>query len=236
MNRIGLIGAMPVEVAPILERLENARTECAGPVCFHTGTLFGKNAVVLCCGVGKVNAAMGAQAMIQKYAPELIIHMGVGGGLVPHLKIGDVVAVKACVQYDVDTSAVGDPVGLVSTVNRIFFECDSAVMRGISEAVTNMRGRDFGVYEGIAATGDQFLTHRRDKEWIVDTFGAAVCDQESCAIAQVCFVHRIPVAVVRAVSDVTDGAHGEEYRDGLSAAAANAGRSVLEYLEKCRDK
>ena len=228
MNRIGLIGAMPIEVAPILECLETPSEEFVGPLKFHLGTISGVPVVVGCCGISKVNAAMGTQAMIQKYRPRLIIHMGVAGALIDELKIGDVVVAECCVQYDVDTSALGDPVGLVSTVNRILFECDGDV----SDAIRTCAAGDFAVRSGVVSTGDRFLTKADDKKWISQTFGALTCDQESCAVAQVCFVNRTPVAVVRAISDATDEANADEYENFLPLAAKNAASVVLGFLEK----
>lgn len=232
MNRIGLIGAMPLEIAPILGYIEDAQREMIGPLEFTTGTIFGIPVVVGCCGISKVNAAMGTQAMIQTYHPELIIHMGVGGALSKELRIGDVVIANGCVQYDVDTSAIGDPIGFVSTVNRIVFDCDARVSDAMLDACEHMERRKFGVHSGIVATGDRFLTRTEDKHWIVKNFGALSCDQESCAVAQVCCVHQTPVAVVRAISDASDEAHAEEYENFLLLAAENAASVVLSFLEK----
>lgn len=228
MNRIGLIGAMPIEVAPILECLETPSVEFVGPLKFHLGTISGVPVVVGCCGISKVNASMGTQAMIQKYHPQLIIHMGVAGALVDKLKIGDVVIAEGCVQYDVDTSPLGDPVGLVSTVNKIIFECDESVRNAIS---SNAAWK-FSVHRGIVSTGDRFLTKAADKKWISQTFGALTCDQESCAVTQVCFVNGTPVAVVRAISDATSGENADEYENFLPLAAKNAVSVVLGFLEK----
>ena len=232
MNRIGLIGAMPMEVAPFLEYLEHAREECEGPLKFHTGNLWGVPVVVGCCGISKVNAAMGTQAMIQRYHPRLIIHTGVAGALSQQLKIGDVVVARGCVQYDVDTSAIGDPVGFVSTVNRILFECDAELSGAIVEACRLSEERSFAVHSGVVSTGDRFLSRGEDKRWIEDTFGALTCDQESCAVAQVCCVNCIPMAVIRAVSDASDGAHAAEYETYMPMAAQNAAAAAMWFLEK----
>lgn len=232
MNRIGLIGAMPMEVAPFLERLENVREEFEGPLKFYTGNLCDVPAVVGCCGISKVNAAMGTQAMIQKYHPRLIIHTGVGGALSEQLKIGDVVVAQGCVQYDVDTTAIGDPVGFVSTVNRILFECDAELSGAIIDACRLSEARSFAVHSGVVSTGDRFLNCGEDKRWVADTFGALTCDQESCAVVQVCAVNRTPAAVVRAVSDASDGAHAAEYETYMPVAAQNAASAAMWFMEK----
>ncbi|MGN0803158.1 MAG: 5'-methylthioadenosine/adenosylhomocysteine nucleosidase [Candidatus Faecivicinus sp.] len=231
MDRVGLIGAMPMELEPLMARLEDAREEHVGPLTFHLGKIAGVAVVVGCCGIGKVNAAMGAQAMLQAYQPRRVIHVGVGGGLIGRLKVGDVVIASGCVQYDVDTTALGDPPGFVSTVNKIEFECDRDVREDILAAANGMAERRFELFSGRVATGDRFLTRRQEKQRIVDDFSALTCDQESCAIAQVCCIHGTPVAVIRAVSDASDDAHADEYASFAPAAAENAASVALRYLE-----
>lgn len=231
MDRVGLIGAMPIELEPLMAQLEDAREEHVGPLTFHLGRIAGVDVVVGCCGIGKVNAAMGAQAMLQEYHPRKVIHVGVGGGLIGRLKVGDVVIASGCVQYDVDTTALGDPPGFVSTVNKIEFECDRDVREDILAAANGMTERRFELFSGRVATGDRFLTRRQEKQRIVDDFSALTCDQESCAIAQVCCIHGAPVAVIRAVSDASDDVHADEYANFASAAAGNAASVALRYLE-----
>ena len=232
MHRIGLIGAMSVEVAPLLGALEGGIIECAGTFIFHTGTIAGVPVVIGCCGIGKVNAAMGAQTMLLHESPSVIVHMGVGGGLTQELNVGDVVVAGDCVQYDVDTTALGDPLGMVSGVERVAFPCDPRVYQRIFDATQAHRAAGFRAVIGRVATGDRFLTKAEDKKHIVDNFGAFSCDQESCAIAQACYINNTPVAVIRAISDASDGAHDEEYRQNVGRVSDIAAGIVLEFLEK----
>lgn len=233
---IGLIGAMPMEVEPLIRRMTDCRQEQAGPHSFCVGFLSGVEVAVLCCGVSKVNAAMGAQALIMKYNPELVLHVGVGGALVKGLDVGDIVVAGDCVQYDVDTTALGDPPGFVSTVKMITFPCDRDAVRGILAAADRMRRKGRRVIEGRVATGDRFLTRGEDKRAIVYEFGAFICDQESCAIAQVCHVYGTPCAVIRAVSDASDGEHAREYENHAPMAARNAAELAWKYLENLNGK
>jgi len=228
---IGLIGAMPMEVEPLIQRMTDRRMEQDGPHRFYAGSLAGVEVAVLCCGISKVNAAMGAQALVSKYRPELVLHVGVGGALVKGLDVGDVVVAGDCVQYDVDTTALGDPLGFVSTVRKITFPCDRDAVHGILAAADRMRRKGRRVIEGRVATGDRFLTRAEEKQEIVREFGAFLCDQESCAIAQVCHVHGTPCAVIRAVSDASDGQHASEYENHAPLAAKNAAELAWKYLE-----
>ena len=227
---IGLIGAMPMEVEPLIKRLEDHHCEQAGPFEFHLGMLAGAEAVVMCCGISKVNAAMSTQALLMRYQPERIIHLGVGGGLIRGLDVCDVVVARDCIQYDVDTSVLGDPPGFVSTVDRIDFPCDPQMTAGILRAGAALRKKGRKVLEARVATGDRFLSDSDEKRKIVEEFGALLCDQESCAVAQVCFVNGVPFAVVRAVSDASDGEHAAEYANYMPKAAKIAADLVWKYL------
>jgi len=232
MNRIGLIGAMSREVAPLLSTLQEARAERVGTFVYHTGTLGGVPVVVGCCGVGKVNAAMGTQTMLLNYHPAIVVHMGVGGSLVPEIKIGDVIVARDCVQYDVDTSALGDPLGMVSGVERVSFPCNERAAQRALEAARAHCEAGFSAVIGRVATGDRFLTCAADKAFIAENFAALTCDQESCAVAQACLINSTPLVVIRAVSDASDGAHGEEYTLNVGHVSDIAASVALTFLEK----
>ena len=161
---------------------------------------------------------------------------GEDGALVKGLDVGDIVVAGDCVQYDVDTTALGDPPGFVSTVRKITFPCDRDAVRGILAAADRMRRKGRRVIEGRVATGDRFLTRAEEKQEIVREFGAFLCDQESCAIAQVCHVHGTPCAVIRAVSDASDGQHASEYENHAPLAAKNAAELAWKYLENLNGK
>lgn len=230
MNRIAWVGAMQMEIAPFLEWMGPSVRESAGPHEFVLGKASGIEMVVLRCGVGKVNAAMAVQALIDRYAPDCVIHTGVGGALSAELSVGDVVIARDCVQYDVDTTALGDPLGFVSTVERVDFPCDAALADGLARACRSL-GAPVRARMGRVATGDRFLTDADQKRAIASTFGALSCDQESCAVAQVCWTHAVPFAVVRAISDASDGEHAAEYGQFAPRAARIAASVGWKFLE-----
>ena len=121
---VGIIGAMHIEVETIKSLMENKTAETISGVEYVRGTLHGREIVTAVCGIGKVAAAMCAQTMILKYAPDCIINTGVGGSLSTKLAIGDIAVAESLVQHDMDTSALGDPVGLVSGINKVYFDAD----------------------------------------------------------------------------------------------------------------
>ena len=226
---IGIIGAMEGEVAAIISRLENPSCELVGGIKFHVGNLSGKRVAIAKCGIGKVFAAMCAQAMILKYAPALIVNTGVGGALDKSLKPLDIVVATRLVQHDMDTSPLGDPKGLVSGINKIFFDADE---RAGALLVSLARGLGAGCVQGTVASGDRFIAERSDKERIAEDFGAAACEMEGAAIAQVAFVNDTPFAVVRAISDSADGDASMDYMAFLGKATEMSTALTLALIEK----
>ena len=199
---IGIIGAMNDEVRELISRLSNRTTETVGGVEFNVGELFGKRVVVARCGVGKVFAAICAQTMIIKYAPSLVVNTGVAGALDKSLRPLDIVFADRLVQHDMDTSAIGDPVGLISGINCVYFETDDRARAILEESARKM---DINYLVGTVATGDQFISDKADKDRIVSLFGASACEMEGGAIAHTAFVNGTSFIVVRAISDSADG-------------------------------
>ena len=229
MVDIGIIGAMEIEVNDLVSRLENKESHLVSGITFYTGDLLGKRVAIARCGIGKVFAAICAEVMILKFAPKLLVNTGVGGALASGLNTGDIVVADKLCQYDMDTSPIGDPVGLVSGINRIWFETDekareilltSAVELGLSASL------------GSIATGDRFVATRDLKNQIVENFGASACEMEGGAIAHVAFVNETPFIVVRAISDSADGEASMDYPTFLGIAAKNSTALTLSLVEK----
>lgn len=225
---IGILGAMQVEVELLISKLENeSHKEICGYTYYH-GWLCGQEVVIAKCGVGKVNAAVCAQTMTFTYHPTLVINTGVAGGLTHRLSIGDIAVAKDLVQHDFDTSAVGDPIGFVSTVNRLDFPCAEWAVKGIIEAVKScgLKGEIVRV-----ASGDQFISQREDKMRIVSLFQADACEMEGCAIAQVCLINKTECAVIRAISDAMDGEHHIEFSQFVNMASKNSADVLMKFLK-----
>lgn len=224
---IGILGALDIEVAKLYEELEDTVVEEAYGYRYARGKLCGRDVVIAKCGVGKVNAAVCAQTMVMKYAPELIVNSGVAGSLSRELDILDIAVGKDVVQHDFDTSACGDPIGYVSTVGQVSFPCDKAASEAILGAA---KALNLNARLSRIASGDQFITSRTRKEWIVETFGASACEMEAGAIAQVCFIAGVKCAVIRAISDATDEAHGMEFYEFAARAADNSVEVLKKFL------
>lgn len=157
-------------------------------------------------GVGKVNAAMSAQLFIDRYHPDWIVNAGVAGSFLD-LPIGTVVLAKDFVQHDVDTTAMGDPIGLVSTVNRVDFPTSEPDRLS---ALLTAQGVEHRV--GRVATGEVFMTKGPRADWVAETFAPTLCEMEGGAIAQVCLRNEVRFTALKSVSDrLCQENNAEEY-------------------------
>ena len=228
MQPIGIIGAMSAEVNGLIARLENHECEKIGGIEFHTGRIFSKDVVISQCGVGKVFAAMCCEAMIIRYSPKLVVNTGVGGAIAEGLSCADIVVADSLCQHDMDTSALGEPLGIISGIDKIYFETDeraSEVLLGAAEklGITAKRAR--------IASGDLFVASAEKKKYISETFSASVCEMEGAAVAQVAFVNKTPFTVVRAISDSADGNSPMDFPTFLKIAAKNSESMTLALIE-----
>lgn len=226
---IGIIGAMDPEVDGLIAMLENHTEESVGMLTFHSGSIGEKNVVVARCGVGKVFAAMCCEAMIIKYSPKLIVNTGVGGALNHSLRPTDIVIGRRTFQHDMDTSPFGDPKGLISGINKIYFECDD---RAREILIDSAKALSLNAISGDIATGDCVVADNAKREYITSTFGGDACEMEGCAIAQAAYANEIPFIIVRAISDSADGEASLDYPKFLKIAAENSLKLVLELIKK----
>ena len=224
---IGIIGALDIEIERLVSQMEHPTRRVVSGVPYVHGSLLGREAVIARAGIGKVNAAVCAQTMALYYEPELIINSGVSGALAPALNVGDVVVGTDVVQHDVDTSALGDQLGFVSTVNLLDFPLDQAASKAILAAAPLLGIR---AVAGRIASGDQFVASSARKAEIVRLFAAATCEMEAGAIAQVCHLNNIPCAVIRSISDGGNEEAAMSYEEFLPLAAKNSANLVLAYI------
>ena len=225
---IGIIAAMNVEMDGLRAHMENPVSETVSGVEFVRGTIEGREVVTAVCGIGKVFAALCAQTMILRYAPEAVINTGVAGTLTDELSIGNL-AVSACVvQHDMDTSAIGDPVGLISGINMVEIPADRALSDRLCAAAQTVGVKTL---TGCIASGDQFVANPGRKTFIADTFSAIACEMEGAAVGQVCYVNHVPFCVLRAISDSADGSSHMDYPVFAQMAAEQSVRLLLTFLQ-----
>ena len=220
---IGIIAAMTVEMEKIQARMTVSDSETISGIEFVRGTLEGREVVAAVCGIGKVFAAMCTQTMILRYRPECIINTGVAGTLTDLLAIGDIAIADQVVQYDMDTSALGDPVGMVSGINQIYFPADAHAVAAAQQA---LRQLGLAFQTGTIASGDRFLSDGAVKAELHTHFGAIACEMEGGAIGHVCFVNRVPFLILRAISDGADPNAHMDY-PAFTTLAADRSSKVL---------
>lgn len=225
--KIGLQFAMPVEFRALPGAGELEPFETVSGVPFFD---LGEGLLACVGGVSKVNAAMAAEILCLKYGVDLILNAGIAG-CATDLPTGTLVAASEFVQHDVDTSGAGDPLGMVSTVNRTAFptwnpERCAALLGTLGlEAVL-----------GRVATGDWFAVKGDRSAWIRDTFHPDLVEMEGCAIAQVCLRNNTRFVSLKSVSDhLFYDSQMEEYFD-YSQALENLGRVVLPFARLLQEE
>ena len=176
---------MQIEADGIITLCENVKTRTHAKMKFTLGTLHGKDVCVVVCGVGKVNAAMCALMLIEKYKPDIVLNSGVAGSLSPIVGIGDIVVATKSVEHDMNGTALGDKQGEITFPdgNMMFFECDkqaSTLLAAICKEIPDTK-----VAQGIIASGDIFVSDRKQRFKINDRFGALACEMEGAAIGHV---------------------------------------------------
>ena len=228
-KKIGIIGAMKIEVESLADMLENRRDSVCSGITFHEGNIGDRELVLAVSGVGKVFAALCAQTMIIKYGADIIINTGVAGGLHPDLKICDAVIATRVVQHDMDTSALGDPIGLLSGINLVYLDADEGIVSTLEECVSQA---DTKYLKGTIASGDVFVASEDKKRFIRDNFDAYACEMEGAAIGHACFVNGIPFGVLRTISD---GGDDMDFMTFSGIAAEKGKEIIFKFLDKYKE-
>lgn len=222
---IGIIGAMDIEIEHITMQMTDKEENIISGICYTKGKISGQDVVTAVCGIGKVFAAMCAQTMILKYAPDVVINTGVAGTLTSEAGVLDTVVATALVQHDMDTTYFGDPRGMISGINVVNFPCDEKLIQAVSRHI------DGHYITGIIASGDAFIADEEKKKDIADTFSALACEMEGAAIAHVCYVNKTPVCVVRTISDGADGDKVMSYEAFREEAAKKSANIIINIIK-----
>lgn len=227
--KIGIIGAMNVEVQELISSMANITEENISSTVYYEGTLQNKNIVVAKCGVGKVHAAVCAQTMILKYKPDIIINTGVAGSLNSKLDIGDLVISDNVVQHDMDTSGLGDPIGFISGMNLIYIPCSKNLMEKLERSAKTIE--DTNAFIGTIASGDQFICSQGKKDHIVKHFNALCTEMEGAAIGQVCYLNNTDFCIIRAISDKADGSAHMDFPSFIKIATRKSTQMINTFLK-----
>lgn len=226
---IGIIGAMDEEIISLKRKMELKETKQVASMDFYIGMIGNQEVVLVRCGIGKVNAAVCTQVLIDHFEVKYIINIGVAGGLHPNINIGDIVISSDTVEHDMDASAVGNPKGEIPRMNKTYFEADQRLVEIAQEAAQKVRG-EHQVFIGRIASGDQFISSIKVKEAIYSTFTAYCAEMEGAAIAHTCYLNQIPFVIIRAISDKADHSAEVNFEEFVDMAARNASKMIESIL------
>ena len=228
--KIGIIGAMKSEVEALKEALATSRKETKASMEFCEGKLGQRDVVVVQSGIGKVNAGICAQILVDDFAVTHIINTGVAGSLSNELDIGDIVISKDAVQHDFTVEAIGFKKGEIPFTGKVAFEADET-LRQKALAAVKAALPDIRAVEGRVCSGDQFISSKEAKDRIIGDFDGTCAEMEGAAIAQVCHANNLPFVVLRAISDKADGSAQVSFEEFEQKAAKNSSRLVQYMLE-----
>ena len=231
MKRIGIIVAMQEELEEIKEYVEDINEKEIRHITFIEGKVEEKNVVLVQCGIGKVNAAMVTQALIDSYSIEYIVNIGVAGALNPMLNIGDVVIADKLIQHDFDITAFGHSKGYITGVGD-FIQTDENLRNKLEKLNHNNKDNDYKIKLGIIASGDIFCTDIEMKNKIYSKFDADCVEMEGAAIAQVCYLNEIPFVVMRSISDSPNGKNAITFDKFLKIASKRIANLLVEFIKE----
>jgi adenosylhomocysteine nucleosidase len=209
MKKLGIIGAMTLEVETLLERMTEKKSASIAGSTFWEGKLEGLDAVVVQCGVGKVNAAMCAQVLCSSFSVTHLVNTGIAGSLNASLDIGDLVVSRDAMYHDFDCVHFGYPMGRVPGMDVTGFPADSAMMDlAFAAAETVNPGH---TKKGRIASGDQFVAEKELKDRIIANTQGLCTEMEGAAIAQTAYRNNVPFVILRAISDKADNSANMDY-------------------------
>lgn len=228
---IGIIGAMEEEVSQLKQAMSIEETIDHATMTFCKGKLCGKDVVIVKSGIGKVNASVCAQILIDKFNAEVLINTGVAGSLDASIDIGDMVISTDLVEHDMDTSAFGDPVGQVPRMDTFSFPADAML---VEKAVTanEEANPDIKTFTGRIVSGDQFVSEPEVKERLVTLFQPKCTEMEGAAIAHTAYLNKVSCVIIRAISDKADNSATMDYPSFEKKAIEHSVRLVQNLLPR----
>jgi adenosylhomocysteine nucleosidase len=221
---------MEEEISQLRDTLHFTRGESYAGMEFFCGEHRGLRLVLVRCGISKVNAALCAQLLIDRYGAGRVINVGYAGALDSELSLGDMVISDELVQHDFDTSAFGDEPGLIPRLGIKFFRADKTLCESAYAVCCSMP--NVRVFIGRIASGDQFISSWVQKARIADLFDPMCVEMEGAAIAQCCVLNGVPFVVVRCISDKSDQGAEISFASFIKRKAEDLAAVVVAMVER----
>lgn len=235
---IGIISAMDNEINLLLKEAEIDRVDTIADVEYHIGSLHGQPVIITRAGIGKIRAASGITAMLNKYPISKIIFTGIAGAAADGTEVLDEVVATRLVEHDYGILSndgfewrSGDPG--VGDEEGLYYDCDSQLVQLAYDAAVEVVGEDH-TFKGTIATGDQFVANSEYVENLRKDYNAYACEMEGAAVAVVCIKYETPFVVIRALSDKADGNAHDSYQNFGEIAADNSSQIVIKMLDSIK--
>lgn len=217
---LGIIGAMENEVAILKDMMENVDVASVASMDFYHGKLKGKETVIVQSGIGKVNAAICAQILIDKFGVTGIINTGVAGSLRNEINIGDIVISTDAVEHDMNVMPLGYERGIIPGMETSVFKADNALIELTKKCCKETV--DVNVFEGRIVSGDMFVSDKSVKDKLIQKFDGYCTEMEGGAIAHCAYINKVPFVVIRAISDKADNSAQMDYPEFEQMAIENS--------------
>ena len=227
--KIGIIGAMEVEVESLKSAMAVKRTISKASMDFFEGTIGDTEVVVVRSGICKVNAGICVQILSDTFGVTHILNTGVAGSLDARINIGDIVLSTDAAYHDVDATVFGYKKGEIPQMGVLSFPADKELIEKAKAAIKTA-APDLGVFEGRVCSGDQFISDKAVKDRIIEELGGMCCEMEGAGIAQACYLNKIPFIIIRAISDKADGSDVMDYPEFEKKAAHDCAALVMEMI------
>ena len=219
---------MEDEVAQLKKNMEIEETTEVASLSFCRGKLSGKEVVVVRSGIGKVNAAICTQILVDQFHVDVIINTGIAGSLDAEIDIGDIVISTDAVEHDMDASIFGDPIGQIPQMDTFSFPADESLVK-LAKEVNEKANPDVHTWIGRVVSGDQFVSSGEKKEQLIRVFDAKCTEMEGAAIAHAAYLNKISCVIIRAISDKADNSAVVDY-PAFEAAAIRHSVRLIEAL------
>lgn len=230
MIKIGIIGAMELEVEQLKKEMKLTTIIRKAGMDFHEGTLNDIPVVIVRCGIGKVNAALCVQILVDEFKISHVINTGIAGSLNARLDIGDILVSKDAIHHDMDVTIFGYQLGEVPQIGFREFKADESLVTLAIEACKKANP-DIHVMPGRVVSGDQFISSREVKEHLISQFQGDCAEMEGASIAHGAYLNSIPFVIIRAISDKADDSAEMDYPTFEAAAARHSAALVKEMVK-----
>lgn len=229
MNKYGIIGAMEIEVATLKNLMTIEKKITKAGMDFCEGTLEGKSVVVVQCGIGKVNAGMCVQILVDLFDVTHVINTGVAGSLNPKLDIGDILVSTDALQHDFNVTPLGYEPGQIPGLDTLSFQADPEMAENAVISCKKVNP-EINVMKGRVVSGDQFISGHDIKTKLITLFHGDCAEMEGASIAQASYLNKRPFLVLRAISDKADDSAKMDYPSFEKKAAEHSAKLVVEFI------